>query len=105
MKKFAKEDYDFTFMSADLFQGDNQALPFHEMYTLLFVYIAANSDNNGVLITDVFHLSEVMSSYPLQIFCWLKTMESKGILSVESSRSNVRITITPGLTFHGDKED
>lgn len=103
--EFHKKEYNYTFISTDLFEGDDQPLPYHEMYTLLFLYIASNADNDGVMVTDIFHLSEVMGSFPLQIFCWLKTMESKGLMIVDSSRRDVRITITPGLTFHGDKED
>lgn len=96
---------DYTYVNLDLFEGDNAPLDFKSMSTLLFLYIATNADCNGVLETSPSRLSEVMKRDSLQIMAWLREMKHKGIMTLITGRGYVKITIKPGLTFHGFRED
>ena len=96
---------DYTYISLELFEGEDAPLDFKSMATMLFMYIATNADNDGVFETSPSRLSEVMKRDSLQIMAWLREMKQKGIITLVTGRGYVKITIKPGLTFHGFRED
>lgn len=99
-----KLEPDYTAISIDLLDDEN-IFNKHPMQKVMFVVLAANTNNDMVYEQDIQSIASWMHRDILEIKSWLRDLKSKGVIDMITARNYCKITIKPGLAYHGFREE
>lgn len=99
-----KLEPDYTAISIELLE-DKSMFDKHPMQRVLFFILAANTNDDLVYEGSIQTLATWMFRDILEIKSWLRDFKNKGIIDMVTARNYCKITIKPGLVYHGFRED